>query len=388
MPGKTLIEKGTQMTTSTESDQLKERSEEITATLSGMIDAVDEWNSSESDVFPANLETLISASLNIVLSSDVPADLMPLFQQVVIFGDYWARLQNDEPGTLDRDGIPGAEFWSGIEGIRKIIANIDSQTISKGIEPVSQLLDDFRDDPLKYTYIARMYGNYDADRDRYTGPFWLPNQTPNIKLIDQEAANPGSVVPIGYNPLSERRKEIRKESMSALQKVRQRLAANQSPKDGTYDKEPNTSIESMLREGQFPDVIAHGKGIEESVVREEAKRLGIVIQERNEILAAATKESYQRDNAQDDVYRNSQPIRVEQNQSPAAETAAGTAEIDNEMATLSGEDLTDTIESYLDEDDALSTAQVYDRMQQDGVTASKVAIGRALAAIRRQQESA
>jgi hypothetical protein len=373
-----------------------ERITEIREAIKTMIDAYESWRVSDLEYFPESLETAISAALNVVLNGDIPSELMSIFSKCVLLGELWAKVLSSEDGLVGADGMPSREFWVAFQAVQELMETSEAVQRS-GLEPVAELLAQMRDNPHRHEQIARMYGVYDSERDRWQGPFFYAGGNVNVGLIEQEAANPGSVVPPGFNPLSKRQQEKKSEGISALEKVRRKLAeASGKP----VDKDPAT-IEQLLREGQFPDVIAAVKGVSEKSVRAMADRLGIKIRERDEILT----EAYQQSIA-DDAERKSPTIRdfqeplsqsvsldsdpevdFEPENSESAdvreeEAGAEPDDSDDLSTKITGEDLRAFVELSYAENPEVTVAQIKAQIEADGMTVSPISIGRALSNVK------
>lgn len=378
------------------------RSKEIRDAVQTVLDVVDEWSSSEIEYFTEKLENAVSAGLNVVFNGDIPAECLAIFAKAVALGEIWTRILNAEEGTIGPDGTPSRPFWDALQQLRESVEQA-AATVSRGIEPVADLLAQMKDYAHKYDQIARMYGRYDADRDRWTGPFWNVNGTPNIPLIEQEGRNPGSVVPPGFNPLADKQKQARTESLSALAKIRQKLS--EAANNGKPVDKDRATVEQLLREGQFPDVIAAVKGVSEKSVRATAAQLGIVIKEREEILNEAF-EQYQRDDrvrAGDSAYidamsatpagqqlddSGSGPVDDHNADPDAGESAAADQEAEpetdtEELTALTGEDLRAFVEMAVSDNPEITASGVVAQIREDGMTASPIAVGRILSAARK-----
>ena len=379
------------------SEEKTGRTQEIRDAVRTMLDVIQEWNDSDVEYFTERVETAVSASLNVILNGDVPAESLAVFAKVVTLGEIWARVLDGEDGMVGRDGTPARPFWDSLNELREAFERVEVQAIG-GIEPVADLLAQMKDYPHKYDQIARMYGRYDAERDRWTGPFWAANGTPAIQLIEQEGKNPGSVVPPGYNPLSEQQKETRAVGLTALAKVRQQLA--EAGRGKPVDKDRAT-VEQLLREGQFPDVIASVKGVSEKAVRATAAQLGIVIKEREEILneAYAKMIAGDRERSGDQAYLDGMTAMPQLTAEPHLPAELPTAANDNEAGdggddggdeptALTGEDLRAFVESAASDNPDITASAVVAMIRDDGMTASAINVGRILSAAKKAAANA
>lgn len=374
----------------TKTDPMAERAAEIRAAVQTLLDAIDDWSASEHEYFTEKLETSISAALSVILNGDMPAAVMGLFAKCVVLGEIWVKVQAGEDGILTDDGLPGRPFWDAIRALREAYESVDAIQ-RRGIEPVAELLQQLKDHPHKYEQIARIYGRYDAERDKFVGPFYFKNGSPNVEAIEKEGREPGSVVPAGYDPLAESQSKARQAGLSALAKVRKRLAETQGQ---PVDKDPAT-VEQLLREGQFPDVIAFVKGVSEKSVRDTAGRLGIKIREREEILDEAFRKFQEdaRNSNGDRPYLDaiesltSSAVDLESVDDSSADDSAELGDEDPEPSradtALTGEDLRAFVEMCVSDNPEISTSQVMHLIQEDGQTASAIAVGRILSGVRK-----
>jgi len=371
---------------------------EINNALQTIFDAYEAWNISDVDYFPQSFETAISAGLNVILNNDIPASMIAVFSKCVHFGEIWAGVLAGEQGLADEQGMPARPFWDALHALREVFEKREVVE-RKGIEPVSDLLKQLKDHPHKHEQIARMYGKYNAEKDRYEGPFFYSSGTPNISLIEQEGKFPGSVIPKGYNPLAEKQKEARLAGISALAQVRKKLAeASGAP----IDKDP-ASIEELLREGAFPDQIAMVKGCTEAHVREVAAKMGFTIQEREDILNAAYEAQIKDSRISDQPYLNSmnslnsdelqeldadEPVLSENiNIEDDSNSDSDSAPDSSSGINLTGEDLAAFVEIAFSENPDVTTAQVRAMIEADGQTASPIAIGRAISKARQSSNA-
>lgn len=410
------------MTVASAADSSINRTQEISSALQSIFDAYDQWSVGEIDHFTAAFEAAISAGLNVILNGDIPGPLIGLFSKVVHFAEIWARIQDNEEGIVDDNGMPGRSFWASLESLRNEWERTETENShAGGIEPVRQLLDMMADFPGRHDQIARMYGIYNADTDRYSGPFFNKNGTVNVQLIEQEGANPGSVVPVGWNPKHEQQKKTRLAGLSALARVRAKLAEQNR---GPVDRDPAT-VEQLLREGQFAEAIAEAKGVSVQFVRNEARRLGIVLRSPDEVLNEAF-EKMQRQERQDGPdgaylrgmtesqagFQNNVRGDVRElgggmdsdlesdldidsdlgdsdlgsdvdsdldSDLPSIPDEGSIMEDDRELTALKGPDLKAFCELAASENPSVTTAEVLQMIQADGQHASPIAVGRYLA---------
>lgn len=123
--------------------------------------------------------------------------------------------------------------------------------------------------------IARMYGMRVDGLD--TGPFFTEHGTPDEARILQEARSPGSVLGEDWvHPRYQKWQEDQEKKVSVLQERLQPFAEIflWSDKPEPAPEDPDT-IEELLRQGQYPSVIARVKKVSLEEVFEVAAQLGI-----------------------------------------------------------------------------------------------------------------
>ncbi len=209
-------------------------------------------------------ENALRNAVTIVLNGDIPARCQELWVQIGRLAEEWNQYAQD---ARDRKGRPLPRFWAAFTSMRDAFEK-SLRSAPKRMEPVSALLAQ----RVSYEQIAfHIYGY------RGKGPFVTVAGQPDIAKIHQEAEKPGSVVdPEWIHPLQMQ--------MASDEIVRsEHTLANVRTAAGDETKRQNidpASIEQLLREGQFPDVIAKVKAVSLSQVLAEAGRLGITPNER------------------------------------------------------------------------------------------------------------
>src|SRR6185437_1418964 len=87
-------------------------------------------------------------------------------------------------------GAPGPSFWAAAKAVAVARAGADAPVVER-LEPVHVLIAQ----GVTYDQIARhIYGR------RGEGPFLQANGAPDVALIEQEANEPGSVIPKDWIP--------------------------------------------------------------------------------------------------------------------------------------------------------------------------------------------
>lgn len=243
------------------------RVNEMHQAVRALIDVYEDWIGDPRQPPTPTLafETALRRAVVVVLDGDIPARCQDLWLQVSRMQEEWNQYAR---GQRDRLGRPLARFWSAFSAVQNSLRQSVAVT-PKRPEPVKTLLDQ----KVSYEQIAfHIYGY------RGKGVFVNASGQPDIALIHQEADKPGTVVPATWiHPIQEAMA-----SDSVVQQSRQTEWVN-SMGDGREIKpqiiDP-ASIEDLLLEGQFPDVIARVKAVPLQTVLAEAERLGIAPNER------------------------------------------------------------------------------------------------------------
>lgn len=170
------------------------------------------------------------------------------------------KYQSGDDESRQPNGSPTPSFWVAARHLAK--ARIDAdQTMSPVLEPVSFLLKS----GVTHDQIAfHIYGH------RGEGPFVSGNGIANVALIEQEAANPGSVIPKDWvHPSKYAAVAAKKKELEAKLEAYKILEAG--PKRNT---DPAT-VEQMLQDGCYIQVIQKYKGVTREEVLKAAAKLGI-----------------------------------------------------------------------------------------------------------------
>jgi hypothetical protein len=383
-------------TISTPSSPAVNRETEIKSALKTMIDAKRKWSLSEDRFFPDWLENAISAALNIALNGDVPASCIKIHTACVRLADAWGWIVTDGEGLDQKTGIPGRQFWALFESVEVQMKSMDVSK-TRSLRPVKELLEEYKNDGgRKWQYIARDYGWLDKSGEDHVwrGPFF---QNGNVMqfLIEQEAREPGSVVPAGWHPEDENektRKNIIADSGSALSRIRQHLKAQGKIQEAPEDP---ATIEELLRQGQFVSVIARVKKVSEDEVRAVADRLKITALSKEDLYQKAQLQGA----ADDHVYRESMigaddtsggsgelmkaEVQIPELPSSPAEVSvvADPPEIsDEEAGSVDSPD--DLLARLYEANPDIDTPRAMQALKTAGITITGQAVGRKLAAMR------
>jgi hypothetical protein len=219
------------------------------------------------EIPPREFEDAAENLFTMVGTADVPANCRELVRAIEEFEAQWRLYVN---GARERNGNPKNALWS---TLRTVIAarQITSELRPKQLEPVHELL---RQGVSPRQIAHNMYG--------YAGKGPFLDESGNILFdkIQQEAKEPGSVVKPDWLPPYEEAR-LRKHHVLG----QNRLGALDT-KIRNNAPAPAQSIDALLREGQYVDVIAKVCKTTEEKVLAVAKILEIEPQYRPNIAGA------------------------------------------------------------------------------------------------------
>jgi len=391
---------------------MADRESEIKEAIRTMIAARNRWSKGNDNFFPDWLEDAISASLNVALNGDVPANCIQLHTACVRLADAWGAIVMEGEG-IDASGIPGKPFWGLMEAVESQLKKSESVSVRR-LRPVAELLEEYKGDNRRHSYIARDYGWLDRSGDDpvWRGPFFKDGAVDTF-AIEQEAKKPGSVVPPNWHPEDEhdkQKKQIVADSGSALARIRNHLKS-QGKLVGESTQDP-ASVEELLKQGQFVAVIARTKGITEDEVRKIAKQIGVRAMTKEEYFQLAQLENESQDDkiyresmigpdskrvqAYDDslndfdsdsgTSRNSPEVSAIQESAPGSPSSAekeGVSEIsDSEANDDTVEDLDSLLAKLFQSSPDIDTPKAMQALKTAGIVATGQAVGRKLSALR------
>lgn len=241
------------------------RSEEILNAVREALRQLDNWmlnlHPSDSKMFPKNVILSIQNAVLVCQTGDIPVDM----QQLAVIampklGEELEQYLRKADGSIQPNGTAGPAFWKAAKDCVGILHHADTVCVEQ-IESVQALIDQ----KVTREQIARsIYGV------RGVGPFMLPGDRVNYALLDQEAKNPGSVIPKDW---------VHPSKMSA---VKQRQAELKS-KEAAYERlqmgprryEDPSTVEEMLMAGAFVQQIEKGKNVTREHVLEVAAKIGV-----------------------------------------------------------------------------------------------------------------
>lgn len=236
----------------------------ITKSVDELIRRIENWMRDDSPqaspIVPEDCALAIEATIITIREGDIPQCCQQLAIAVPRLGEEYRKYENRENGSVRPEtGAPGPAFWSAASAVAKARMGADAPLIER-LEPVAML--------IKQGVSPEQIGQHIYGR-RGVGPFIMENRAVDLALIEQEAANPGSVIPKDWIPpwhkalVENRQKELAG-----------RLAAFDEARDPRRYEDPGT-VESMLRDGCYIQQIEVGKNVTRAQVLEVANELGI-----------------------------------------------------------------------------------------------------------------
>ena len=240
-----------------------------------VITALDRWAEAEVDYL---IEHPAGDAINAMCAlahSRFPADssaaVMDLFLQIHEVARHWRAYVEDD--LADHEGLPVDDFWNAIKGLTRAIDFVKIPE-RPPLETVQELWRQMGSFPGRAEAIAKIYGH--TIGGVWQGPFFDKMGRVNPALVQKEAEEPNSVLPKDWVPESEKKRRDKEAKLAAenLAKVRLLLRKN----------ETRPKAAELLKEGQFPDVIARVCEMSEVDVRALAHQMGLKIVEREDVL--------------------------------------------------------------------------------------------------------
>ena len=170
------------------------------------------------------------------------------------------QYEREIDGKVQPDGSPSPAFWSAAKAVAVARMGADQIGVER-LEPVALLLKQGVSPEQIAFHIYGFRGN---------GPFVQANGAVDTLLIEQEAAQPGSVIKPDWIHPSKRQAVMAKREEAA-----KRLEAYDALEAGPKtDRDPST-IEGMLRDGCYVQQIEKYKGVSRDEILEVAKKHGL-----------------------------------------------------------------------------------------------------------------
>jgi hypothetical protein len=322
--------------------------------------AYQKWLSTDDDSeFPPTLVKAISVVAAIV-TTGFPKDdrLVSLFLACANLATAFQDVLNEKPGSA-RTTV------AAIDSVCKFLDAHESQQEEAPQQSVASLLAEWKNQPNRYVWVARQFGEYDADQDIWRGPFFNRAGVPMADRIEKEAASPGSVLGEGFTPNHQAVKNARIKA-AALSQLANLQAGLFRPEGGAVPEK--ASVLDQLKDGQYPDVISRVSKVPLSDVLKIAADNGITVSSRDDDLGRAAAESFSDpiaeasgfvkpsfDTAPDDFADDDQPFDVDTTDE-TTDVLAGVEMVQTEPAKLSSSELEQFTLDYLSENED-ATAQ-------------------------------
>jgi len=233
------------------------RTSEILAAVDNLLEVHDEWERDEkTPVQPTEAFEMAVDHVVAVADGDIPSHCRDLCMAVAKLGVEWEKYKN---GARTKDYRPIGSFW---ESFRNVIATraVAEPREYPRPEPVRTLLEQ----KVTYGQIARHIWGHAGK-----GPFLTAGGQVQIDKLMEERDEPGKHTKGWIHPESIQRQ---RDAERALQRRLGAVANKESHDSKTIEK---ATVVELLKEGQYPDVIARVKGVSIEGVLEEAKRYGI-----------------------------------------------------------------------------------------------------------------
>lgn len=235
---------------------------EILTAVDGCVRRIEGWMTAKprKPEIPAEVQAGITELDFIVSTGDLPESCREVATAVARLAEDLRRYTKREYGAIQGDGSPSPAFYASAKSLVAARQGAEAP-IRERREPVAILIKQ----GVSYEQIAwHIYGH------RSEGPFVQPNGAPDVALIEQEAATPGSVIPADWLPPWEQDRAGKQKSEMA-----QRLKAFDTAINGRRIEDP-ASVEELLRDGAFVQQIERVKGVSRAEVLDVASRCGLV----------------------------------------------------------------------------------------------------------------
>ncbi len=241
------LEKPTLETPPVQSTRMN-RVESILASVDGFLAAFDAWQSDpRSPNEPTRLfEEKILEMFDVAESGDIPNACRELCV-VVIPRLKFEWEQYTENYMRRKDDTPLPRFWAAFDAL-VIARQVVQPFVVRRPPPVKDLLD-----VQKVSQEQIAWYIYGQDKK---GPFVQADGSINYAAIRREADNPGSVIPLDWTPPWEEQRRQEWEATTARQINASAVKQNDRP-----DAIDETSIEELLRRGDYPAAVAQMKNV-------------------------------------------------------------------------------------------------------------------------------
>lgn len=243
---------------------MDQRSKDIINSVDNLLRVHDEWEADDSaPIQPTEaFEQAITEAISVSENGDVPSQCRELCESMSRLSIEWDAYSSGVKRTPDYR--PVGSFWGAFRNVIHCRAGATPITPNQP-EPMFLLMEQ----KVTYSQIAfHIWGHQGK------GPFVTDSGQPDIVKIHEEAKEPGKHTAGWVHPEQQAAFSERQQQLS------RRLSSVSNRENSDSPQHDPATIESLLREGQYPDVIAKVKGVTLSDVLSVASRAGIKPSER------------------------------------------------------------------------------------------------------------
>lgn len=242
-----------------------ERVKQILDSIDDLKNAHDAWeNDTEAPVYlTAPVELAADRAVFTCESGDIPAQCRDLVTAMGRFAIEWGDYKNGIKRTPDHR--PLGSFWAAYSAVVLARSHAD-EFIIKRSEPVFVL---YEQKVTENQIAKQMWGAFNKATGKWEGPFVSPDGQVDCLKLREECKEPGKYTKDWIHPEQRERMAERKRLLAHTLGT---LQARENADTKTVEK---ATVVEMLKEGQYPDVIARVKGVALDYVMDEAKHAGI-----------------------------------------------------------------------------------------------------------------
>lgn len=329
---------------------------------------------------PGLVLRLVQLLLNVFAAGPFPQRLAAAYGRVLDLAKRSVPVALNDLEAVDSSGRPKLAW---IRAIEEFDASLKPKVVPNRVCPsFPRVLAEFEGDLSRDLYVARSFGIYNKDEQKWIGPLFTPSGDPNATAIFRESKNPGSVIPPNFHPEDLRDPaplvELDPVPDGLLASLRRCLEVNDVRKVEAVE-DPAT-IEDLLLMGQYVPVIARTKNVSEDHVREIAAQLGVPAKTQSDDYKPADILS-----DEDKVYQRNM-LNPAESSSPALQPvpeADSTVEDSSSTKGSEADQLNELLRGLIESNPDVDTPQAMKALKAAGVNSSGAVVGRKLSEIRR-----
>lgn len=211
------------------------------------------WNAwaANSDVryITRTFEDAINDALFVFGDGSIPGDLRVLHARMEVLDEHWQAWNEKNERSGGKHPIPDNAFWKALEAIEA--------ARQEAVRPTRKMLESIAEltaQKVPDVQICRMYGFTDNG---------MPNGTPNIEMLREERANPGTHTDPAKGFLPPWEKKRQNDEQKQLEII-ERIRRQRQGKMDLLTKVAAESIEQLIKEGVSGKQICRMKKIDES----------------------------------------------------------------------------------------------------------------------------